>query len=175
MREDLGRHVSYRVRIRQRRRWLILFVAFDIIFATSIIVLPFVLTSDEAMVPYRFLVGALFWIGLLGLIATAVWINTKRRRSNGFKIASEGKKKLGAIHFFQNYYATAADIIMLVSLLAVILLEWVANRQSLAISTIGVFIFSFNMHCMLNGICYEYINYKVRRVTNHGNSEKSVG
>ena len=175
MKEEIGKHVSYRVRLRQRRRWLALFVIFNIILSVSILSLPFVLTSDEAVIPYRFLVGALFWIGLIGLIVTAIWINTKRKRSNGFKIANNGRRKIGLIHFFQNNYATVVDVLMFISLLAVILLEWAAHKQSLAISTIGVFIFSFNMHCMLNGICYEYINYKVRRVNNHGNSEESVG
>ena len=166
MKGTYSRHNSHQIGFRQRRRLLLLFVLFNFIFAGSIVVLPLVLLSDETMPPLRCLIGALFWIGLIGLVAVVILINYKRRQSRGFKSVKNGKKKIGLINFFQNNYATVADVLMFISLLAVIILEWVARIQSIAISVFGVFIFSFNMHCLLNGIYYEYLKHNDRRVNN---------
>lgn len=104
--------------------------------------------------------GALFWIALLATVGMAVRINGARRRSQVFGSAYKGRKKLGLTHFFQNKPALCMDLLMFASLLAGIIawfLSWDIIIQFLFIS---LFVFSFGMHCMLNGMNYIYIKHK---------------
>ena len=112
-----------------------------------------------------YLTGVLFWITFIATIATAIKINTSRRRSSVFNNNYPGLKKLALIHFFQNKPAVIADVAMFVSLLTFVtsrFLDWNLKIQFLLMS---MFVFSFGMHCMLNGINYIYIKHKstVRR------------
>lgn len=175
MSDSIEKRVPSSARVRQRRRWLHIYTIFDFLIALSFILMPLVLADGKKVLVFRYLLASVFWIGLAGLILTAVYINISRRNSSTFARLIKGKKKIGFMHFFQNRYATVADTSMFVSLLAVIILEWIAKQPKLAISIMGVFIFCFNMHCMLNGICYEYINYKIRSVNNDENRKKSLG
>ena len=68
----------------QKRRWLRLYILFDLILSASIALLPLVLSADEKL-PFRYFLGATFWIGVIGLIATAVWINKNRKSSTEFR------------------------------------------------------------------------------------------
>lgn len=104
-------------------------------------------------------IGALFWIGFIGTIVMTVRINLNRKTSYRFHEVYGNKKQFGLIHFFQNGEALIVDVIMFISIAALIIVEICnANLQIISI-IIAVFVFSFGMHCMLNGMNYKYINY----------------
>ena len=173
MEKNRPKPVLYKDRFRQRRRWLYLFILFDFIFSASIILIPFALNPDKVEPIYRYLIAVFFWIGLIGIIAIVCFINYKRKHSKGFNAINKEKKKLGLICFFQNRYAVIVDILMFANFLGA-LFAFALKKERIAISLLGLFAFSFNLHCMLNGICYEYINYKMRRENTHGNSKNTL-
>lgn len=112
-----------------------------------------------------YMVGVLFWISFISTIGMAIRINNSRRRSSVFNSRYHGLKKLALIHFFQNRKALIADVIMFASLITFVIGRFRAWNTTLLFLLVSMFVFSFGMHCMLNGINYIYIKHKttVRR------------
>lgn len=85
-------------------------------------------------------------------------INKIRRKAQG-----EIKKKNyihlpGIICFFSNKYAKIADITMIVSFVVSLILYNINILNGiLFVITVPIFLFSIQMHCILNGVNYEYI------------------
>lgn len=118
---------------------------------------------SETTKMWLYISGTCFWCGLIGTIWLSIRINLYRKKSKYFNENSEIKKQFGLIKFFQNKIATVADIVMFISILALIIeILWI-NKVMVLYVTIAVLVFSFGMHCMLNGIDYRFINYKDRR------------
>ena len=109
--------------------------------------------------------GALFWIAFISTVRMVVKINRSRRRSPSFNERYGELKKLGLIHFFQNKEAVIMDAMMFVSLIAFIVVRFLRWSTTVCFLFVSMFLFSFGMHCMLNGINYIYIKHKtnVRR------------
>ena len=151
-------------RAQQRKRMLYLYVAFLAALSVSMFMMPFgIKMADKSMI-LTYLSGVMFWIGLLGTIAMAVYITYSRHRSQGFAKAHPNHKRLGLIHFFQNMPAFVCDILMFVSLIGFIITRIWVGTTIWPFIFLSILIFSFGMHCMLNGSNYIYINYKTRRV-----------
>lgn len=151
-------------RVRQRKRMLYLYVAFLAVLSVSMFIMPFgIKMADKSMI-MTYISGIMFWIGLLGTIAMAVYITYSRQHSQGFAKAHPNHKRLGLIHFFQNMPAFVCDILMFVSLIGFIITRIWVGTTIWPFIFLSILIFSFGMHCMLNGSNYIYINYKTRRV-----------
>lgn len=104
--------------------------------------------------------GLLFWGSLLSLTAISVYFCLLRRRSDFTKQKLPGYKRLGLIHFWQNPRAKIADIIMIVSVVAFVgWMIWKNGTTEVAFFLLAIFLFSFGMHCLLNGAGYLYIQY----------------
>ena len=112
-----------------------------------------------------YIAGALFWTAFILTVGMAVRINKSRHRSELFNREYEGLKKIGLLHFFQNKEALVMDAMMFTSLIVLIIIRVLKANVTVQSLFISLFVFSFGMHCMLNGINYVYIKYKteVRR------------
>ncbi|MBQ7134424.1 MAG: hypothetical protein IJO20_08030 [Ruminococcus sp.] len=108
-----------------------------------------------------YLVGVLFWAGLISGCAMLFVVNKHRKADKSFR----SKKKLpGVISFFSNQHAMLADVFMAISfvlLLVFLFVPWF--NQGVTVVLIAVFLFAFNMHCVLNGMNFKYIQYMKKK------------
>ena len=137
---------------------LCFYVIFLVVLSASFVFMPFgVQMADESMT-LTYISGTMFWIGFIGTIVTAVCITASRCRSKDFRKEYPDQKQLGLIHFFKNKPAIACDILMLVSLIGFIITSIWVEATIFPYIFLSILIFSFGMHCMLNGSNYIYIN-----------------
>ena len=148
----------------QRKRLLQLYAAFLAVLSFSLFLMPFGLRQGNDSMLLTYLSGALFWIGLIGTVVMAVHITKSRCKSREFAAAHPNHKQLGLVHFFQNTSACICDGVMLVSIAGFVITRILAALTVWPFVFLSVFVFSFGMHCMLNGSNYIYINYRTRRV-----------
>ena len=148
---------------RRRQVKFFMFICFLLILSISILMMPISSDIKEASLIPLIITGILFWFGLVGTIWMAININLSRRASTEFKEMYPNIRKFGLIHFFQNKPAIIADVALFVSLLMFILVKLFSDNNILQFIAIALIVFTFGMHCMLNGINYKYVNYKSRR------------
>lgn len=145
--------------VRRRRRMLYLFTGSLFMCSLAIALMP---VSNELQDKTRLIlycVGAFFWIGLIGTVAMTIKINQNRKASHRFHEIYGNRKQFGLIHFFQNGEAFVMDVVMFISIASLIIAEFCKASVQIISIIIAVFVFSFGMHCMLNGMNYKYINY----------------
>ena len=145
--------------IKRRRQMMCLFSGFLFLCALAIALMPFGNSMKEKTMVVMYCSGAAFWIGLIGTIYMALKINRSRKGSYRFNELFGNRKQLGLIHFFQNTEAMIMDVTMVISLIVLIIARLCSANLQIIYVIIAVFVFSFGMHCMLNGINYKYINY----------------
>lgn len=151
--------VRYQQRQQQRRRMLYLYGLFLAVLSISVFLMPFGIKKSVISKIPTYISGVMFWIGLLGTIAMALYITFSRRRSHGFAKAHPNHKRLGLIYFFQNMPAFICDILMFISLIGFIFTRIWVGTTIWPFAFLSILTFSFGMHCMLNGSNYIYINY----------------
>ena len=147
---------------KRRKRMLIPYVAFLAIWSIAILLMPFASMKKEATQIPMFISGGGFWIGLIGTVAVAVMINNARKRSDRLGKKRPEMKQLGLISFFKNREAKIADIVMFVSIICFIVTRICTDNIYWLFIFLASFVFSFGMHCMLNGKNYIYLNQEVR-------------
>ena len=114
-----------------------------------------------------YIISAVFWLCVILELwmvrmcnSERLWLERRKVRSRMLDQAGPG-----VISFIKTREGLIADVIMFVSLIAVIVIAWTQVRSQWAIlSCVSVLYLSFNMHCLLNGKNYRYIkllsNYK---------------
>lgn len=149
---------------KKRGKIMLLFYGlFLLIWSGSILIMPMASAKKELTMIPMYVSGGCFWFGLLGTITTAVIINMFRKKNCKYKSKHHELNQIGLISFFKNKPAIVADVVMFVSIVCFIVAKiWIDNLYLLFIC-LAIFVFSFGMHCMLNGKNYFYLNYKVRR------------
>ncbi len=148
--------------IRQRRGMLFIYIAFMLVLSASIVLMPFGVEMAEKTMAVTYISGALFWGGLAGAVTMAAIITCSRCRSDEFGKLYPNHKRLGLIHFFGNIPAVICDILMFISLVGFIITNVLMGTTIWPFIFLSLLIFSFGMHCMLNGSNYVYINYKIK-------------
>lgn len=151
------------VLMKRRKRMLWLFMGFLAAFAVGILLMPIGSMYKEKNVLLMYLPGTAFWVGMIGTIYMTIKINRSRKSSSRFNEQFGDQKQFGLIRFFQNTEAMIADIIMIVSMIGIVIAEICACPLLVTFVFLAVFVFTFGMHCMLNGINYKYLKYNVRR------------
>lgn len=160
-----NRHRAMSIRRRKRMIWL--YTAFLLLWSLSIALMPIgSVMKEESRLP-MYLSGVAFWIGIIGTVWMSIRINIARRRSPYFAEMHSHLRRFGPTHFFQNIYACVADSVMFISLIALILTKILSDSQIAQFVFISFLVFSFGMHCMLNGVNYIYITYQVRNRNEH--------
>jgi hypothetical protein len=145
----------YEVIILKQKKLLIVQIIMFLLSAISI-ALTSITTYDSTITRtvISIIIGSLFWLGIIGGILTGFVLKNK------IKPNLQNGKKIGIVCFFKNKYSAIFDVLMLVSFV-ISVIEIVAKSDSVfAIIVIALFIFSFEMHCVLNGKIFEYINSK---------------
>ena len=159
----IGRHSM--TSLQRRKRMLYLYIASLVILSLGIALMPFGSAVREKTMLLTYTSGMFFWIGIAGTIYMALRINNCRRNSYRFNEQVGNMRQLGLIHFFQNTESKIIDIAMFVSIICFIIAKICTSEILLSFIFLALFVFTFGMHCMLNGINYIYINYTVRRDT----------
>lgn len=159
------RHRSHYSRRKQRKRMFYLYTMFLAIVSLSVFLMPWGMKMAESTMLVTYISGVMFWIGLIGTIAMAGYITYSRRKSIGFQDRYPQLKQLGIIHFFQNMPALICDILMFLSVIGFAVMRIWFGKTIYPFVFLSLLIFSFGMHCMLNGSNYIYVNYQTRRAT----------
>lgn len=145
-----------------------LYVLFLAMISLSIVLMPVVGSYDRRFYSVTPLVGIIFYVGLIGVIVSIILIN-KKRKAYGSKFNKKFDLfKCGMFSFFQNKIAMIFDIIMMgaFAIMVVLFIMYAINVYYyfktiyFLFVVISIFIFSFGMHCMLNGVNYRYFNNK---------------
>lgn len=144
---------------RRRKKRLILYVTFLLIWSLAILLMPVASVQKEATKILLFVSSGGFWIGLLGTVTMAVKINKARKKSYRFREKCPASKRIGLISFFQNKEAIIADVGLFVSIAGFVVTGICSDNIYWLFIFLALFVFTFGMHCMLNGINYKYINY----------------
>lgn len=159
------RYAKHYSRRKQRKRMLYLYTAFLAEVSLSVLLMPIGMKTAESTMAITYISGVMFWIGLIGAIAMAGYITYSRRKSVGFQSQYPHLRQWGVIHFFQNVPAIICDILMFVSVIGFAVMRIWLGKTICPFVFLSLLIFSFGMHCMLNGSNYTYVNYQTRRAT----------
>lgn len=152
-----------RVSQKQRKSMFFLYVVFLLVCSIAIVLMPVASAyKDSTRIP-MLVSGGAFWAGLIGTVVIAVMINTFRKRSPAFADKRSKRKRPGLTRFFTNKEARIADIAMIISVPAFIISRICSGNLYPMFIFLALFLFSFGMHCMLNGESYIYLKSKVRR------------
>lgn len=107
--------------------------------------------------PRTIIAGIAFWgMLIVGVVAQLMlYISMREPIKSDF---STKKRKIGLICFFSNRYAAIADLLMMVSAI-ILIISFIFTDASNYFNYIilSVFVFSFSMHCVLNGRKFYYM------------------
>lgn len=149
----------------QKKQLLYLYMAFLAVLSISVFLMPMGIKIADKTKILTYLSGTMFWVGFVGTICIALYITYLRRRSKAFADEKSIHKRLGIILFFQNRPAIISDVLLFVALIGFIITRVLSETTVFPFLFLSLFIFSFGMHCMLNGSNYNYIKYQTRSVT----------
>ncbi len=139
--------------------WLYISIGSFFLMACSFLLMPinFETTNLQFM---SYCVGIMFWVFLiLGIVSQIILAKQRknwfiRNRIRRFRT----KSKSGVIAFVQNLPATIADITLVISIIALIVSIVLTNAMGYACYIfMALLVFSFCMHCILNGKIYYYL------------------
>lgn len=116
-------------------------------------------TSDKLSI-YSLIAGIIFWTSMLILIVVQIILSLRMKKwMKKYKIKQfRDASKIGIISFFKNTYAIVADVLMVISLTVLVVLIVVTQGTGyICFIAIAIFVFSFSMHCVLNGKVFYYV------------------
>lgn len=100
-----------------------------------------------------YILPAIFWVALILAIALQVVIAKKNQ--------AVGKGWWGVVLFFKNKASLVFDILFILSVIAVAVVLFVDKlNQFVVFSIFSTFVFSFEMHSVLNGKHFNYLLMK---------------
>lgn len=136
---------------------LIISIICFFLFGVSFLLMPIDSENNIGeMTFFSYLSGVMFWVSLIGGIATQIYLGRKNKRE--IKKNKNISKKAGVICVFSNIYAMIADIAAVVSLIGFVISMIVTDSTGyICYVFIGLFVFSFSLHCICNGKVFKYI------------------
>lgn len=148
-----------------KRNNIIKFVLMSIICfsASSIMIALFYFIDIQNNFFFKFLgyfLPALFWVCIACAVVFQILLRTK------YKVSG---KKFGLITFFKNKFAIIADIIMILSLIVTVIIVIMNATSFISFIVIAILLFSFEMHCILNG---KYFNYLLKNQEDEKNEKE---
>lgn len=153
-----------RIMYKRLKNMYFVYIFFLLIFSLSFALMPFGIGSDGQIKKIIYLIGAMFWIGLIGIIISSIQVSKLGKIiSERLEDNENDKKRVGIISFFQTKPAKIADLILIISLVLLIVFCVFTNYTILKFLLISIVVFSFGMHCVLNGINYSYIANRKKR------------
>ena len=141
--------------------WLGLSIFFFLMFAVSFLLMPLGSeTPTESISVYTMVAGLMFWISIIMEIVTQCVLAHRRR--SWYVIHRIRKvratQKIGLVSFFKNSYATIADVVTILSLIGLVI-AMIATQGTgyICYVLVSLLVFSFSMHCILNGKVFCHI------------------
>lgn len=156
-----------------------LFVALVLSFlfvALSFILIPIetdYFVGELSLMP--FIAGIVFWVSLAAALIFLVTLSIRRRKfySKYNLKENEKHKRIGLLCFFRNKYATAIDIMMLLSfVLLAVVFGFTGGRYYDGYIAIAISVFLVFMHCIFNGKLFFYICALRKTIRNNANKIK---
>lgn len=141
--------------------WLGLLIFSFFMLSVSFLLMPL---GDTAFVNgisvYALAAGIIFWVSIIiAIVAQSVLAGRRRawyRTHQGEK--QKIKQSIGVWSFFQNAYASIVDIAAILSLIGLIVAMFVTKGTGyICYVLVALFVFSFSMHCVLNGKVAFYV------------------
>ncbi len=145
--------------------WLCVSIASFLLMSITFMFMPLDSSGEARTNLYTVVVGACFWIFLVLGIVTQ-FILSKRRRDwyRIQRVRSRNYNRIGLLAVFKNKLAIVADIAFVISLLGFAVTMFMTNSTGYTCYVfLSLLVFSFCMHCILNGKIYYHI-------TNHYDS-----
>lgn len=133
----------------------------------AILAISFMLMPVEGL---GFVPGILFWVGLLTGVVLQIVLEARRNSlfaKYNVKRETMQKARNGLLSFRSNSLAAIADVILIISAVATILTFILTKGTGyLCYVCLSALVFSFCMHCILNGRIYIFVKNqsKVRQV-----------
>ena len=111
--------------------------------------------------------GVWFWATLI--LGYALFLLVHRARKQSLRAGQEElpKGKPGIIRFFANPWAFFADIALGVGIILFVVFLWVDASGYPVFALLSVTVFAFQMHCVLNGENFRYINAALNTASDH--------
>lgn len=139
-----------------------MYAAFLLLLAISFLLMPAASARPEQSLALTLIVGATFWIGLIGTVVTAVRLRSFGKKQTAKTSSAQLTRKKGIIRFFQNREAIVADIVTLLSLLGGIPVWILASHSYWGFVFLSLLVLAFGARCVLNGHDYNYMIYHVK-------------
>ena len=134
-----------------------------IVSGSSMLLIP-VSSMDEEGMPrvLAYITAAVFWLGIIAGAIIFASADSKRKKLEkklaGEKSRKRKKGRAGFISFFRNKEAAICDIVMLLSLAALVVFAVAAVEAGWIIALVlALFLCSFYLHSFLNGKNYIFI------------------
>ncbi|MBQ2943199.1 MAG: hypothetical protein IJD93_00670 [Ruminococcus sp.] len=144
--------------------WMGVSVFFFLLLSVSFLLMPIGNeTSAEGISIYSFIAGLVFWISLIMGIVTQCILAYRRKTwyvmNRARKVRST--QRIGLFSFFENTYAAVADVVAIISLIGLIIALFATQGIGyICYVLFSLFVFSFSMHCILNGKIYYHVVYQ---------------
>ena len=154
--------------MKSNKRLLNLSLAGFAVTAASFLLMP-INAYEPGVTPVRVLSGSLFWLGMIVGVVCQIML-AKRLRQPIREHEKASKRRVGVLCFFSNRFASIADLLLAVSLIALIVSFFAESALGYFNYIIRfVFILALSGHCILNGKMYYYINHQKRGANNEEN------
>lgn len=130
-----------------------------LLLSVSFLLMPL---NKDSLEPNIF-AGILFWCSLLTGIVFQVILSLRIKKLN----YNNTRHGLGVVKFFQNSYAKISDIAFVISVIGLIVTMITTNGLGYSCYIfLAMTVFSFSMHCILNGKNYYCIKKTFQDVSN---------
>lgn len=131
---------------------------------------------EEGINFFKIIVGLMFWLFLIVGVVTQIILLKKFKKHEKKK----GKRRIGLLSFLQNREAAIFDLLCFIGLIAVAYISiFTDGTMYFAYVSMTVFVFSFCMHCILNGKIYNTLkkkptqNPKINKEEKHNDKVKT--
>lgn len=132
-------------------------IVFMFLFAASFLVMPVASQSSFEGTPALLLWnGIWFWTTGLGSLTLFGIVNQGRKKQLKGRMDSKNRK-MGIICFFSNVWAKAADGAFVASFIGLVVFAVFFPQSYMVFIFAFISVFTFLMHCMLNGENFKYI------------------
>ena len=153
-----------RSKIRDFNLFVTLSIVFSVVSSASIIACIFIGTNEATNKILRLVFPIVFW---LGLIAEQVFIWKANSLRKYFEVTVKKRRirmNPGIVSILQTEAGAIADIVFAVSLVVfVILMATGIGEKAIQYIFIFLLVFSFRLHCILNGKNFRYKKFLAKR------------
>ena len=142
----------------------------EIVILTISIISYFLLAASFLFMPLeneqlQIMAGVMFWLFLiLGMVSQVLLVILFRQACSKNKEWRIQKQRVGIFTIGKNKLSVVADIVLLISAVTfVVLMIFTRGTGYISYIVLTILVFSFSMHCVLNGKVYYYICERAKR------------